>query len=293
MTPLKNIVVGIDFSPVCDQALMEAERIAKWSDAELTATHVLDDGLVESLKAQESDLRSKITSGVESEVRSRIRTVLGSDPAAEAGFVIGDPFKELEKEIAHHSAELLVLGSGHDPGHIGAVASKCVRRGKCDVLLVREGQRLPLRKVVACVDFSETSRKAVETAFSFAKNNGATLELIYVFKPINEYVTEKFYFIPVSPKVFEDTDAIALDKVRKELATFVDPIAKEFSGVQSSKVILQSLDHKQAIIDYSKKHDADLVVLGKHGKAQSIVLGTTAERVVNHASCSVLVVSPA
>ena len=63
--------------------------------------------------------------------------------------------------------------------------------------------------------------------------------------------------------------------------------------MKSSNVILQSLDHKQEIIDHLKAVDADLVVLGKHGKAQSVVLGTTAEKVVNHAKCSVLVVSPA
>ena len=258
MNPYKSIVVGVDFSPASDQALLEAERIAKWNEADLTVMHVLDDDLVESLKAQETDLRSKITSGVESEVRTRIRTVLGSDSLAEASFVIGDPFKELEKEM-----------------------------------LVREGQREPSRKIVACIDFSATSRKAVETAFAFAANDGAVLEFIYAFKPINEYVAERFYFIPVSPKVFEDTDAIAHGKARKELAAFIDPIAEGFRGVKTSNVILQSIDHKQAIIDHLQAVDADLVVLGKHGKAQSVIMGTTAERVVNHASCSVLVVSPA
>ena len=59
MHSLKSIVVGIDFSSACDQVLKKAERIAKWNGAELPATHVLDDGGVDTLNAQETDLRSK------------------------------------------------------------------------------------------------------------------------------------------------------------------------------------------------------------------------------------------
>ena len=40
MKNLKNILVGIDYSPASDNALREAARIAAWDDANLHATTV-------------------------------------------------------------------------------------------------------------------------------------------------------------------------------------------------------------------------------------------------------------
>jgi len=48
------------------------------------------------------------------------------------------------------------------------------------------------------------------------------------------------------------------------------------------------------IIRLAEQHEADLIVLGTHGRTglQHWLLGSTAERVVQHASCPVLVVPP-
>jgi len=49
------------------------------------------------------------------------------------------------------------------------------------------------------------------------------------------------------------------------------------------------------ICDFSTKLNADLIVIGRHGDKgmfEHMMLGSTAERVVRHAPCSVLVVMP-
>ncbi len=47
----------------------------------------------------------------------------------------------------------------------------------------------------------------------------------------------------------------------------------------------------QAVCDLAKQEDADLIVVGSHGYGgMDRLLGTTAAKVVNHATCSVVVV---
>jgi nucleotide-binding universal stress UspA family protein len=49
----------------------------------------------------------------------------------------------------------------------------------------------------------------------------------------------------------------------------------------------------QAIVDYARQIGADLIVVGQHGHAGMLdrMLGSTSDRVVDTAGCSVLVVS--
>ena len=173
-----------------------------------------------------------------------------------------------------------------------SVKLECVRRSHCDVLLVRENQKTEFRKIVACVDFSAGSEKAVERAHRMAKQDGAKLEILHVYPPIEKQIASRHYFIPILSEVVSENDDIAEVKIRKELKTLTE---KSTDGsVECSNIILRQLDHKRAIIDYLNTSGVDLVVMGKRGRAnmREMILGTTAERVVNHAQCSVLLVNP-
>lgn len=292
MKTLKSIVAGMDSSPASDRALSEAQRIAKTNGSELTAVSVLEHGVVERLNFDDAMTRSKVTSEAEARMEQHGEGVLSHEHPVKFEFAIGDPFTEVQKAVADHHAELLVLGSGHDSGHIGAVASKCVRHARCDVLLVRENQRSAFRKIVVCVDFSSLSKEAVETGYRLAKQEGAVLELVHVFPPI-EKMMARHYFIPVSSDLVSENDDIAVERVRQDLERLTESLDDD--GIDCSVVILREVDHKRAIIDYLNSCGADLVVMGKHGRTnlREMLLGTTAERVVNHAQCSVLLVNPA
>lgn len=289
MKKLSNIVVGIDCSPACDQALNEAARIAEWNGSKMTVVCVMDQGDLDRMNKQDPAVTSRITSEIEAGVREHVEQILGPGQKEGFEFIVGEPFIELQKAVEHHKAELLVLGSGHEAGHIGAVASKCVRRSDCDVLLVRESQQLGFRKIVACVDFSDASVEAAEEAFRMAKQDGARLEFLHVCPTVDNPAGSR-YFIPVSSELLAENNTLVHEASRKKLEAVVEPFT--YSGVETSNVLLRDRKHKRAIVDYLKKGGAELVVMGKRGKTnlRSILLGTTAERVINHAGCSVLLV---
>ncbi|MFT5358234.1 MAG: universal stress protein A, partial [Polyangiales bacterium] len=55
---------------------------------------------------------------------------------------------------------------------------------------------------------------------------------------------------------------------------------------------LQGLSAAATICDYAKQHAVDYIVLATHGRTglKHMLLGSVAEKVVRHASCSVFVV---
>jgi nucleotide-binding universal stress UspA family protein len=54
------------------------------------------------------------------------------------------------------------------------------------------------------------------------------------------------------------------------------------------------VSYARGIVEYATSTNADLVVIGTHGKSnlRYLLLGSTAERVLRHTGCSVLAVRP-
>lgn len=138
---------------------------------------------------------------------------------------------------------------------------------------------LPVRRILVPVDFSKEGQAAIEYARDFAASAGARLVLLHVIEQL-AYAGE---FAPVlldTPKVHEDS----LRKLKALSESFApDPKCEEFvqEGVPYHEIV-------QAAI----RLDCDLIVMSTHGRTgfMHVLMGSTAERVVRHASCPVLIV---
>ena len=76
--------------------------------------------------------------------------------------MFGPPLDVLLQEARTDSADLLVLGITGDsllPYGAGTLATKCLRKAPCKVMLVKASHARPFRRIVAGVDFSDTSRE--------------------------------------------------------------------------------------------------------------------------------------
>jgi nucleotide-binding universal stress UspA family protein len=64
------------------------------------------------------------------------------------------------------------------------------------------------------------------------------------------------------------------------------------SGPTSIPVVLTASSPAQAIVEYAKDHEIDMIVIGTHGRGAlaHLVMGNVAERVVRLAPCPVLTV---
>jgi nucleotide-binding universal stress UspA family protein len=141
-----------------------------------------------------------------------------------------------------------------------------------------------LKQILVPTDFSPASESALRYAAFLARQSGAKITLIYVLEPI----PYPYDFGAAFPLVAETDDLMADAKTRLG-------IAAKSNGLEPSMLnapIVRTGQPFQEICSAAQELKMDLVVIATHGYTglKHVVLGSTAERVVRHAPCPVLVV---
>ena len=142
-------------------------------------------------------------------------------------------------------------------------------------------QAFDVRNVLVPVDFSENAEAAAQYASDLAQKFGAKLHLMHVVEPasfVNDLTNVPF---TLSDKQLEATAMTDLEALSTR---FVDP------GVQASWMVKRGKGYLE-IVKAAKELKADMIVISTHGYTglKHTIMGSTAERVVRHAPCPVLV----
>jgi nucleotide-binding universal stress UspA family protein len=138
-----------------------------------------------------------------------------------------------------------------------------------------------LKKILVATDFSEGSDQALSQAIELGNQAGASMELVHV----RELGTGGFPFGPLSP---EDGSGV-IAHADLELARRRDRVVA--AGMQCHYRCLEGSPANE-IVQRAGETNADLIVIGTHGRRglAHAMLGSVAERVVQHADCPVLTV---
>lgn len=142
---------------------------------------------------------------------------------------------------------------------------------------------LPIRTILVPLDFSPASLGALGAAVAFARRFKAKLTLLHVVAPV---ATPDF--AASFPTVMENDEVMAAAK--RELVGVVKSAKLPRGMVEKVLVRFGSAYHE--IADAANTLKADLIIISTHGRTglKHVLLGSTAERVVRHARCPVLVV---
>jgi nucleotide-binding universal stress UspA family protein len=137
---------------------------------------------------------------------------------------------------------------------------------------------------VVPVDFSACSLKGLAYAKQLAKQFGATLVLLHCLPPQYYMASEEYarYDLPLLLGQIEKAARGQLDELAEEI---------EREGITVERDL--EMGHPgQQICEEARDREADLIVTATHGNTglKHVFLGSTAEYVVRHAVCSVLVV---
>jgi universal stress protein A len=143
-----------------------------------------------------------------------------------------------------------------------------------------------MKRIVVATDFSELSDEAMGTAVALAQESGAILDLVYV-------ATEIAYAVPPPMDVLGvpvDMPAV-VRAASTRLAEEEDRVRG--LGVMCEGNVLVGRAETEIVAHADKTH-SDLIVLGTHGRRGlgHVLLGSVAEKVVQHAHCPVLTVPP-
>jgi universal stress protein E len=294
MKTFHHIIAAVDFTKHCRIALKEAVHRASADQAEVIAVHVMDEFLLEELKRAQATDRVTIRKEWEQKLIQFAEETGVNGVNIRVEVRIGNPFVELMEVCRVRKADLLVMGakgSRNEPDRLGVIAAKCIRRAPVDVLVVRQDAQGPFKKAVACVDFSENSAKAVQCALHIAQQDGGSVDALFVYQSALAMALD--YGGMVAP-VATGVDPEALANWEKDLNTFIEPLKRSAENVAVKTVVKERVNIREAILEYVNETHADLVVLGTRGKSglREMLIGTTAEKIIQHAPCSILAVKP-
>jgi len=142
-----------------------------------------------------------------------------------------------------------------------------------------------IKRIVIATDFSEVSLLAVEAGAQLARESGADLVLVHVME------------FPAGADVAAETLYGSVEELYEQQLHRLEMWLPQNLGenVVAERAILRGLGTPaRQIADFAQQRDADLIVVGTHGRKGlgRLVMGSTAEGLLRWAPCQVLVVKP-
>lgn len=136
--------------------------------------------------------------------------------------------------------------------------------------------------VLLAADFFEHGDQVAQKARRIAEQNNARLSLVHVVD--NLPITDPAYG-PIIPFDVDLTQEL-LEATKKRMAELGEKL-----GVPVERQWLEMGSPKLEIVRVAEENQADLIVVGSHGRhGLALLLGSTANGVLHHAKCDVLAV---
>jgi len=294
--PLQTILVGTDFSETAALALDRALDIALRHGCQIALIHVMQPELPIAAAEMivvppdyENLLREASTEGL----------TRAADRAREAGvrvreiLEIGNPARQITACADAIQADLIMIGTRGNTGFkhllLGSVAEEIVRIAKQPVLTVHPGDDRPIEPVQTLLfptDFSPTADHALGVAMRLlAGSDKAKILLVHTYHISPTIVPLGGFGKGIMPAFVENAQQLA------ESATAPVAEALRARGFEV-EVLVKRGDPAEVVTELAADRGVDVIVMGTrgHSKLRQFLLGSTAERVVEHASCPVMTV---
>jgi nucleotide-binding universal stress UspA family protein len=301
---IRNILVPIDFSEPSLEAVEAALPLVKEFGAELHLIHVFEPDYPLASMAAIPLIVPELQVG--RRVRRHLKDVAKKHSVAlrrgNVHATKGRPFAEICRLARDREIDLIVMATRGNTGlkhlALGSTAERVIRYAPCPVLIVRPVSRkrkqkrngefglskISFHKILVPTDFSDCSQKGLDYAKSLAKRFGSKLTLINSVA-LNYYVTNDEYARYDFPLLMQQASRAAREEMRELIAK------TDWEGIKVKRS-LQIGHAGQQICARADAEAADVIVTSTHGRTglKHALLGSTAEYVVRHAPCPVLVV---
>ncbi len=289
MKKIEHILCPVDFSEFSSKAYDYAQSLAWHYKSTLLLQHVLlpmklygfwDITYEETSRKAIADAERQLQKFARCHTRTEIRPEYIVQDGSTADLILA---------LAEaRAASIIVMGThglrGIDRLMLGSVSERVLRFARCPVLAVRKvahhaqsdipaPERIFLKKIVLCEDFSDHAHHASEYAFSLAEEYGAELTLLHVLEDI-----------PISADL-ECANEQAINRLHKS----IPPRIREWCAV---KEVVRIGKPYQQILQFALETQTDLVVMGVRGRSalDTALFGSTTHRVIQLGSCPVLAV---
>jgi len=141
---------------------------------------------------------------------------------------------------------------------------------------------MDIKKILVPVDFSENSKKILETAGYFSGKCEAQIHVVFVVQSFDDY---SGFFVPHMPvaQFEEEMVQAAEQKMEKFLIGHTNVEAKVLVG-----------DVSEEIIRHAEESGMDMIIMGTHGYKglEKVMFGSVAEKVVRSSPCPAMAINP-
>jgi len=144
------------------------------------------------------------------------------------------------------------------------------------------------RRILVPIDGSATAQRGLQEALGLAKACDASLVLLHV--------------VEAYPMMMEMATASTWEQVTSDLREYGQRVleqahqAAQAAGIASEARLEDAAASRvcDVVVDQARERRCDLIVMGTHGRSglAHVLLGSVAERVLQHAPCPVLTVRP-
>jgi universal stress protein E len=293
MGQLKRIIVGHDLEAGGEAALKSAIALAGRFDAALRLVHVVEPQHFYQKISHPMASKNSLEDVVQL-AETKLQDIVASRElgALQADYVVrvGRPSIEIILAASAWQTELIIVGgsSRHESHLLGSTGDRVMRKAPVPVLVSKKSLEANAKRFLVPTDFSAGAGKAAKEALALARSFGGRIFFLHVLD-----LTPLFYAcgyegdslmsppipLPTPEDIAAEWDSflstLPLCNIGWEKRTEEGPVVK-------------------TILEYAEAIDADLIVMGAHGRnaLEHVLLGSVTKAVVRTASCPVLTVRP-
>lgn len=298
ITRFNNILFYADGAKSELSALRRCCTLAGHAGAAVTVLGVVDEVSTNDLQLQPAIRRIQKSMMAERQVQlDQYLAQLGADAEGvklSSAVVAGKDYLSVIERARDGRFDLIVKASQPSSAMseviFGAIDLRLVHHAPCPVLVLKPSRRKIMRDLLLAVDpLAETREESVlnesllSMGASLAELEDATLHLLHVLEPA-----------PVGKQHQRGDELAGLEQALK------DDVTRRLQVLKSPYDASGLVEHLRRgrphveIADYVQTHDIDLLIMGSVGRSgiAGIVVGNTAEKILRHVDCSVLVLKP-
>lgn len=281
---MKRILVATDFSTRSDRALRRATLLARQTSAEIVLVHVVDDDQAPRLLKAEEREATQLLEDLAATLREIDRV------PCEAHVMLGEPFQVIANIAENIDSDVVVMGPHRRQAlrgvFIGTTIERTIRQIRRPVIMANAVPSGLYNRILVTTDLSDCSATAVKEAGKLGFLNHTEVLLLHGFDaPAQGMVIRS----SMTSDQLKDYIAEEEERATGELTEFMRKVE-----LTPSRRLVQLIDGSApaTIQDCIRKHKADLVVIGTHGRTgpAKFFLGSVAEEVLRSSEIDVLVV---
>lgn len=208
--------------------------------------------------------------------------------------VAGTAWQEILREAVAGDYDLIIVGSHqqHAMGQLllGNTGRRLVRKSACPVWVTSPVEDGQVRRILVPTDFTATADQSIKLACSLAQQLDADLHVLHAVE---------FHHEPLMRDLIP-----SIDELEGRRSQILGDATCHLNDVVSRCGLEHAidLDHRHvadgspnaAIHNMVQKLKIDLVVMNTLGRSglKGLLVGNTAEKVLNHLTCSILAIKP-